>query len=445
MPAPASTNRHRRWERLGLAGLVLAVVTAGVLLVVAPADSADTDQTTRTELQSLVDRWADAVRRADRDALASVIDPAATALLESETLRAESLRAVPLADFGYEMGPEPDLDVPTTLTAAFGADPVRAHIVYLRYAVDGVDEEPTRRPVTALFVERSGGWLLADDAPVIPGAVTWRGPWDHGPLHVAEVATAGGRSLVIGPTDRHDLIEATATELDSAVDAVSEVWGEEWSRRALVVATGSREEFTHQVGTRHDGEEIAAVAVSDAVRPGTDTATGQRIVFAPDAGERLTRQGLRALLRHEMVHIATRTETVDGSPLWVLEGYADYIGYRGTGTDPGGGVTANDLRRIAPTLVQDSLRNGLPRALPDDAEFTAGQGARSAYEKAWSVAAFTAEEFGVDSLTSLYRALSTGPAEPDEVDDALREVVGLGTGDYVGRWGNWVSERLTVG
>ena len=117
----------------------------------------------------------------------------------------------------------------------------------------------------------------------------------------------------------------------------------------------------------------------------------------------------------------------------------------GTGTDPGGGVTANDLRRIAPTLVQDSLRNGLPRALPDDAEFTAGQGARSAYEKAWSVAAFTAEEFGVDSLTSLYRALSTGPAEPDEVDDALREVVGLGTGDYVGRWGDWVSERLTVG
>lgn len=428
-----------------MAGLVLAVVTAGVLLVVTPADSAEAEQSTRADLQSLIDRWAEAVRTEDRDALASVIDPAATALLAAETSRAESLAALPLADFGYELGPEPGLDVPAAVAAAFGTDPVRAHILYLRYAVDGIDDEPTRRPVTALFVERSGGWLLADDAPDLPGAVTWRGPWDHGRLYVAEVPTSGGRSLVVGPADRRDLIEATALELDSAVDAVSEVWGEDWPRRALVLATGSREEFTYQVGTNHDGEEIAAVAVSDAVRPGSTTATGQRIVFAPNAGERLTRPGLRAVLRHEMVHIATRTDTVDGSPLWILEGYADYVGYRGTGSAPAGGVTADDLRRIAPTLVTEVLEDGTPDALPGDSEFTAAEGARSAYETAWSVAAFTADEFGTDRLTSLYRELAAGPAEPDRVDDALRKVVGVGTDEYVGRWGKWVTERLAVG
>ncbi len=427
-----------------MAGLVLAVVTAGVLLVVAPADSADADRSTRTELQSLIDRWADGVRNADRDALASVIDPAAPALLAAETARAEALAALPLADFGYELGPEPDLDVPATLGAAYGTDGVRAHIVYLRYAVDGIDDEPTRRPVTALFVERAGGWLLADDAPEIPGAVTWRGPWDHGRLHVVEVPTSGGRSLVLGPPDRRDLIEAAALELESAVDAVSEVWGDDWPRRALVVATGSREEFTHQVGSNHDGEEIAAVAVSDAVRPGSTIATGQRIVFAPNAAERLSRAGLRAVLRHELVHIAARTETVDGSPLWLLEGYADYIGYRGTGSTSDG-VTADDLRRIAPTLVAEMRENGPPDGLPADAEFTAAEGARAAYETAWSVAAFTADEFGEDTLTSLYRELAAGPVDPDGVDDALRKVVDIGTDDYVSRWGDWVTQRLAAG
>jgi len=445
VPAPASTNRHCRWERLGFAGLVLAVVAAGVLLVVAPADSADTDRSTRTELQSLIDRWGDAVRDVDRDALASVIDPTATALLEAEIARAESLAGLPLTDFGYELGPEPDLDVPASLAATFGTDAVRAHILYLRYAVDGIDDEPTRRPVTALFVERPGGWLLADDAPDLPGAVTWRGPWDHGRLYVLEVPTSGGRSLVIGPADRRDLIEATALELDSAVDAVSEIWGDDWPRRSLVVATGSREEFTHQVGSNHDGEEIAAVAVSDAVRPGSAIATGQRIVFAPNAAERLSRAGLRAVLRHEMVHIAARTETVDGSPLWILEGYADYIGYRGTGTAPAGGVSADDLRRTAPTLVATVREDGPPDALPGDTEFSAAEDARTAYETAWSVAAFTAEEFGTDTLTSLYRELATGPVDRDGVDDALRKVVGIGTDDFVGRWGEWVTERLAAG
>lgn len=434
MPAPPTTTaRHRRWERLGLAGLALAVVTAGVLLVVAPADSTDTELRTRAELQALVDRWADAVRHGDHEAMASVVDVDAAVLFDSEMSRARSLAAIPLSDFGYELGQEPGLSVPDEITARYGPDAVRAQGLYLRYAVDGIDDEPTRRPVTALFVRRPDGWRLADDAPDLPGAATWRGPWDHGPRYVVSVDTAGGRSMVIGSPARRDLTEAIADEFDAAVDAVSDVWGDEWPQRALVVVTGSREEFTHQVGTRHDGDHIAAVSVSDAVDPERGTATGRRIVFGPDAGGRLTGAGLRAVLRHEMVHVAARTDTVDGSPLWILEGYADYVGYRGSGTD---------VRRIAPTLASETLVSGPPAELPDDADFASGERARAAYEKAWSIAAFTADEFGTDRLTELYRALARGPITPDRLDDVLGDVVGLKADEFVEQWGEWLSIRL---
>jgi len=404
-----------------------------VLLVVAPADSSDADLRTRTELQSLADRWADAVRYGDEAALTSVVDADAAVLLDAEIRRARSLAAVPLADFGYEVGPEPGPDVPDEMAARYAPDPVQARGLYLRYAVAGIDDEPTRRPVTALFVRRPDGWRLADDAPDLPGAVTWRGPWDHGPRYLASVDTEGGRSMVIGSPARRDLTDAIADELDSAVDAVSDIWGDRWPQRALVVVTGSREEFTHQVGTRHDGDHIAAVAVSDAVDPERGSATGRRIVFSPDAGGRLTGAGLRAVLRHEMVHVAARTDTVDGSPMWILEGYADYVGYRDSGTD---------IRRIAPTLASETLASGPPRALPDDADFASGERARAAYEKAWSLAAFTADEFGTDRLTELYRALARGPIEPDRLDDVLGDVLGLSTGEFVEQWGEWLSLRF---
>ncbi|MEE2031545.1 hypothetical protein [Rhodococcus chondri] len=452
MPAPAPSSsaagvRRRapdapRWERYGLAGLLLAVIVVGGLVVIAPADSTATDR--RVAVQALLDAWAGAIRAGDEDALAAVIDPdAARGLLTAELRRMSALAAVPLADFGYELGPEPLTPVAGDVAARFGDDPVSEATVYLRYAVDGIDEPPTRKPVTALLVERPSGWRLVDDeaAAADPGgdSGTWRGPWDYGPLVVLDTGTAGGSSLVMGHPDRRELIEAVAAELGSAVDAVSEVWGATWSQRALVVVTGSQEEFTHLVGTSHNGAEIAAVAVSDAVDPARDTATGQRIVFSPTAGERLSRAGLRAVLRHELVHIAARSRTVDGSPLWILEGYADYIGYRGSHGDR---VVGGDVARIAPALTEKVRGTGPPVALPPDGDFTDPIRSRAAYETSWSLAAFTADQFGLDRLTSLYRALAAGPVPAGRLDAVLSETTGLDTDTFLERWARWLSANV---
>ncbi|HET8994186.1 MAG TPA: hypothetical protein VFN32_10335, partial [Rhodococcus sp. (in: high G+C Gram-positive bacteria)] len=238
MPAPETLPRIRRrlpWERIGLAALAVAAVTVGVLFVDLESHE-QSEYGVRVELQALLDSWAEAVRTGDRAALAGIVDTGAgPELLEAEISRARALRGVPLAEFGYELGAEPTVEVPGEVSNRFGDDPVRTLTALLRYEIDGVDEAPTRKPVTLLVVSRDDGWKIASDRP-LPDSVstTWRGPWDHGPLDVTTTATAGGRSMILAHPDTADLAADIADELPSAVDAVSKVWGADWPKRSLI-------------------------------------------------------------------------------------------------------------------------------------------------------------------------------------------------------------------
>ena len=137
------------------------------------------------------------------------------------------------------------------------------------------------------------------------------------------------------------------------------------------------------------------------------------------------------MLRHELTHVAARARTRDGSPMWLLEGFADYVGHRGLD---------RDFDRIAPTLTGEDASGALPRAFPRDADFT-GDRAVLAYEWAWSLNAFVAARYGEPVLMRLYRALSDGPADPAEVDAGLRGTLGVGTDEFLDRWHDWVTRQ----
>lgn len=441
MPAtpqsPLARGPRRRIAAIGPVTVVVVVVVA-VMLAVTP-ERGDTTRADRRELQSLLDRWSTAVRAADVEALTSVVDATAADLLDSERRRADALASVPTDEFGYVLGPA--LTVPADISDRYGTATVRTHAVELRYALAGVDAEATTEPVTVSFVHRPGGWRIAADDPIPGRSVTWRGPWDHGPLEVNDVETAGGRSLVLAHPDRAEFAASVRAELPDAVDAVSDLWGTGWPQRTAIVVTSTRAEFTDLVGTRHDGDDIAAVAISDAVDPGAAHATGQRIVFNPLAGDRLTAAGLHGVLRHELTHIATRAHTVDGAPMWILEGYADYVGHR---TDPPAAPTGSDLRRTAPGLVADLARTGTPTAPPADAEFGDPQRSRVAYEAAWSLAAFVADRAGESALTELYRQLAAAPADTVRTDHVVEDILGVTTGELADSWGSWLRDLLAA-
>ncbi|MFC9895483.1 hypothetical protein ACFVMC_17515 [Nocardia sp. NPDC127579] len=262
--------------------------------------------------------------------------------------------------------------------------------------------------------------VAADDSRLaaVRGVMT-----PFGELTAVESESGG---LVVGhPAQRADMA-VLAEELAPATASITELWGADWARSALVVVASNPSEFAALArSTELLAREIAAVTVADPFARGRQP-TGQRVVFSAEAGRRLGPDGLRTVLRHELTHVATRADTVDGAPQWLLEGFAEYAAHRGR---------QRGLAEVAPT-VHARLRAGeIPADLPADRDFT-GADAAAAYEQAWSVCAFTAATYGEPRLLQLYRALAT--QTPDAADRILREVLGTGRAEFAAAWRAWL-------
>lgn len=392
------------------------------------------DQQRRADVTVLLDQWAGAVRAGDVDGLLDLMDPRADpTFVEAQVRRAASIPGIPFSEFGYVLGDEPETPVPPSIAEPLDATDIWAPPAYLRYAVAGPDASPTNRPVSLVVAERDGRWRLVDDADLPEyRRHTWRGPWDFGSLTIRSVPTASGTSVVMGHPDREQFVAALAAELPSALEAVTDFWGDDWARDGLVFVASSAEEFGELTGS-DPSVDVAAVTVSDAVAGDGSRPTGQRVVFGPDAAARLTPFTVRSVLRHELTHVAARARTAEGTASWVAEGFADYSGYRDSGADFG---------QLAPTLTAIVASGGAPTVLPRNEDFGAG-GARSsvAYESAWSVFAFVADRFGEPTLRRLYEALAAVPASDDSTDGAFASVLGSDRAQFVASWGNWVADR----
>ncbi|MCE6997703.1 basic secretory family protein [Saccharothrix sp. S26] len=392
-----------------LAGLVTAVVPA-----TPPAASAATSRP--DAVRALLDRRARAVLERDEAAFAADLDPRADAGFRQRQLDLfRNLAGVPLAEWEYRL--DGAADAPTGLELP-AADEVWAPDVRLSYRLGGVDVEPSSQVMAYLFTRHDGRWYLNSDTALEPlGKRTWRGPWDFGPCQVR----AGTGGFVLSHPGGEALASRALAELDGAVTAVTEVWGQAWARQVAVLVPASPDEMVALVGPGFATGAIAGVAVADRVDPDTRTARGQRVVLNPDSAGALSPLALRVLLRHEITHVATRGDTVDGAPMWVLEGFADYVGYRRSDVPP---------EKAAPHLAA-RVRRALPTALPSDADFR-GDAMELAYQQAWSVNLYLASTLGEPGLVALHRRLARVRAS--EVDGVLLEATGGDTAALVRGW-----------
>src|SRR5689334_15836016 len=112
------------------------------------------------------------------------------------------------------------------------------------------------------------------------------------PLELAEGRTVHFLGLGNGMTGR--LLTRIAAEIDGAVAAVTDFWGDDWPRDVVIAAAGSNAQFG--AWTRWPSGavwvDVAAAAVADTVDPRHRIATGQRVVFAPGAA-RMSDDALR--------------------------------------------------------------------------------------------------------------------------------------------------------
>ncbi len=161
------------------------------------------------------------------------------------------------------------------------------------------------------------------------------------------------------------LLNRISAQLDDAVGAVTAFWGADWPREIVIVAAGTDAQF-------------AAVGGGDAHTAATTT--DGRIMFAPGAAD-MSDAALRIVLRHELFHYATRSETAADAPRWLTEGLADFVARAQT-------PRPANVSELA-TLPADAELDGPNRSL--------------AYDRAWWFSRFVADQYGTAGLRELYR------------------------------------------
>ncbi|MFC4906829.1 hypothetical protein [Actinomadura gamaensis] len=291
--------------------------------------------------------------------------------------------------------------------------------VSMRYRLAAFDTGPVARARYLAFAPRSGGWTiigdgssarLADDADIV----------DAGPLTVVRK----GPVLVAGDASGLDEV---ARRLVAAVPAVTGVVGTSWARRAVALAPADAVLAGRVAGGGQDVAQFAALAV---VAPGPDGSPGQdRIVVSPTFA-RLNALGRDVVLTHELTHVATGGARDGRTPIWLIEGFADYVGYRNTK------ITA---RAAARELAADVAAGRLPTALPSRGDFDGASGRLSqAYQEAWLACRMVADRYGEATLVRLYRAAGR---EPEAA--ALRRVLGIPPDAFTADWRDYLRKELS--
>lgn len=352
----------------------------------------------------LLDRRAAAIRDRDRVAFMATLDPAAAGFRREQAQLFDNLAGVPLVHWRYHLDP--------------------AGAVSLNYALAGVDEWPTTRPSSLDILIRGDRWYLGED-PAGPG---WRGLWDFGP-----VVTARGRSgLVLAHPPQSGWIEELARVVDAAVPVVSSVWGPDWSQQVALLVPGNAAEMTELIGSGLVLADIAAVAISDEFDFSRGVASGQRVVVHADNLERLSPAGQRVVIQHEIAHLAARASTAPDTAMWLVEGFADYIGYLDSGVP---------VRVAARELTAAVEQGELPRDLPGRDSFR-GDNPRlgQAYQEAWLACLLIEQRAGQDGLVRLYRDAAEG-GQP-ALERALVEVLDTTYEEFVADWRDFVADTL---
>ncbi|TMR96040.1 hypothetical protein [Nonomuraea basaltis] len=272
-----------------------------------------------------------------------------------------------------------------------------------------MSEQVSRRAVMAL-----SGLLLLALTPASATTPESRLPpearilWSEG-----TVVARGTRSVVVGHHVPPGSLDELARRADTAGRRVSDVLGTPVRPLVLVPRT-VREAARLARVERLDG--LAAVA------------DGGRVIVVPELFATLNSTGKDVVLAHELTHVAAGT---DHLPVWLYEGFADYVGYRDAGLP---------VKTAAAELAGEVRAGRLPSVLPGQAAFVADgrDPARlaRAYQEAWLACRFLADQFGEETLVRLYRdAQATG------VDRALASL-GLSAATLTARWREYMRDQL---
>lgn len=447
MDAGGSRRRPPVWlRRRVLAGVAAAV--AGTLVVAtvvlprvlarpATRRSAEPGQLSAAVEAVLVQRDL-ALRQRQESAFLGVVDPAEPTFLTAQRRLWHRLVTLPLAGWNESVvrvaaGASTGPGAPAAARTRSGVPALAAAAVEIRYRLAGVDRRVVVVTERDVFRSFRGRWLLAGEEPAAPGAGGSAGAgvgepaapgaenlWQLGAIRVLRRGTV----VVIAAPSQAALAGAALVATLAGLPRVTRVWGPGWARAAAVELPATQSAFAALTALSGGITDVAAVTLSDAPggRPG---GPGERIVVNPAAFARLSALGQRVVLTHELTHVASAGVTGPTAPRWLVEGFADFVAFRGSGLP---------IPVAAAELAAEVRGGRLPAALPSGADFDQRRGAQLAatYEEAWLACRLIAARVGTGGLVQFYRAVA--PVGEAALPGQLQRELGTSVAGFVAQW-----------
>lgn len=410
MTAAPSPGRARWW--LGISSLALLTVVAMVAwLELRPGEYVATPA--KPELSGpRPDAAARALLELER-AVASRDRTAAVALAPTSDPEAADLLGA-VVDNASDLGVE-DFTLRYVDETGGGAlqDGRWAAAVDMTWRFGEFDEVPVRGEVLVEFAADRD----EETASVIGiGGGDRRSPvWLSGPLQVR--STSRALVLVAGSAAAADEYAQLA---ERAVPVVRRVLPR-WPGRLVVEVPESQEALDRALAA--DPGTYANIAAVSASVDGTLTPQSPVHVFVnPTVFETLTPVGAQVVVSHEATHVATRAPLTNAMPLWLLEGFADYVALRDVGLP---------ITTTAGQITAQVRRDGPPANLPGAAEFDEqATHLGAAYESAWIACTLLADLGGQAALVRLYQRVRAGAS----LRAALSDLFGITAKQLTERW-----------
>jgi hypothetical protein len=380
----------------------------------------------RAGLESTLAARATALLTRDRAGWLAAISPTARAYRQSQSLVFSRLRYLHVTSWRYTVRGEVG-ELSQARQRDLGGQAWLMD-VRLSYRLVG-DTRDTQRSQQLSVVRRGTRWLLVGDTD----GTTQRDLWDLGPVYIED----GERSLIVGTARHLQRLRRYARETDAAARRVDAVWGRSWPRTVVVQVPEDQRQMAKLLGRANSTglDQVAAVTIGELDRQAGATQaspTADRIILNPSAFDEMGSLGRRIVLTHEVTHVATRASSVLSTPLWLEEGFADYVAYRGTGLT---------YREIAKDLLVQVRAGKGPQTLPGQEDFDPAEGdVAPAYVASWLAVELIGSQGGPPTVVRFYQIAAgidrSRPVTTDQeaLSSAFRRVLQLDQQAFENQW-----------
>lgn len=390
---------------------------------VQPADI-DPDARGRA-IDDVLARRAAAVESVDERRFLADVDHGVPALVAAQRTLFANLVDLGLQQLSYERRQD---QFDQAILDRYGPTAYTVRIA-MRYQIKGIDPEPVVTELAYTFVERSGRWLLVDDddldTGLTPGA--HREPWDLGRFEIQRAP----RLMVLVDKGQTAFGRSVLGEAQEALGTVDKYWPRGWRGSVLISAT--RQQKVR--GTDFAGQDTDSSATATGTYrslPGDESKegvfAGAYIVINPAQHKNVD----EILLSHEITHVAA--SALGGyEPLWLAEGMAEYVSWRGVEEISGPEPVAK--------WETDVQRNALPRmtSLPSDTGFYDSQ--EDVYGVSWLAVRYLIRRVGIGKVAELYVSMARDGWNQQAREDAMRGATGMTESDLFGALGSYRPTR----